>query len=294
MRELKFVVTPQEDGLAAGIFLKRKGFSARLIRRLKAEGGITLGGMILRTHDTLRVGDAVTVAMGAERGLEPNADVNARVVFEDEDVIVFDKAPFVPVHPSMGHYSDTLGNLFSYLVPDTAFRPINRLDRNTSGLCVCAKNEWAAALLGGSIDKIYYAVTDGETAESGIIDAPIGREDGGIIKREVRPDGDRAVTIYKPLLCGGGRTLYQVKLLTGRTHQIRVHFAHIGKPLCGDDLYGGDCSGIDRHALHCGEVRFFTPFDKESIIIRAPFPKDIGRLFPVELWDEFTAKGVLT
>ncbi len=292
MRELKFIVTPKDDGLAAGIFLARKGFSARLIRRLKTEGGITLDGMILRTHDTLLEGDEVTVAMGAERGLEPNADINARVVFEDKDVIVFDKAPFVPVHPSMRHYSDTLGNLFSYLVPDTAFRPINRLDRNTSGLCVCAKNEWAAALLSGSVDKTYYAVTDGETAESGTIDAPIGREDDGIIKREVRPDGDRAVTIYKPLLCGGGRTLYQVKLLTGRTHQIRVHFAYIGKPLCGDDLYGGDCSKIGRHALHCGEVRFLTPFDKEPIIINAPFPEDIGRLFLEELWDKFTAKEV--
>ncbi len=291
MRELKFVVF--EDGALAGAFLRRNGFSMRLIRRLKAEGGITRDGETLRTRDLLRPGDVITVTMGAERGLMPNADVNARVVYRDEDVIVFDKAPFVPVHPSMGHYSDTLGNLFSHLVPDTAFRPINRLDRNTSGLCVCAENEWAAALLAGSLDKTYYAVTDGEvfdTCAGGVIDAPIGREDGGIIKREVRPDGERAVTLYRPLFCGGGRTLYEVRLLTGRTHQIRVHFSHIKRPLCGDDLYGGDCSGINRQALHCGKIRFALPGSGEKKELVSPFPDDIARLFPKELWEEFAAK----
>ncbi len=292
MRELKFVVTSAEDGVTAGVFLKSKGFSMRLIRRLKAEGGITRDGETLRTRDILREGDTAAVVMGAERSLVKNPDVNARVVYQDEDVIVFDKAPFVPVHPSQGHYSDTLGNLFSYLVPDTTFRPINRLDRNTSGLCVCAKNEWAAALLAGSTDKTYYAAADGEECDSGIIDAPIGREDGGIIKREVRPDGERAVTLYRPLFCGGGRTLYEVKLLTGRTHQIRVHFAHIKRPLCGDDLYGGDCSGINRHALHCGRVGFTTPFGNEKKELAAPFPEDIARLFPKELWEEFAPRVV--
>lgn len=289
MRELKFVVTGAEDGITAGAFLKRKGFSMRLIRRLKAEGGITRGGETLRTRDILRAGDTAAVIMGAERGLVPNADVDARVAYLDEDVIVFDKAPFVPVHPSQGHYSDTLGNLFSYLVPDTAFRPINRLDRNTSGLCVCAKNEWAAALLAGSVDKTYYAVTDGEAHDGGVIDAPIGREDGGIIKRCVRPDGERAVTIYKPLLCGGGRTLYEIKLLTGRTHQIRVHFSHIKRPLCGDDMYGGDCSGINRQALHCGRVSFALP-GCEKRELASPLPDDIARLFPEELREKLPIK----
>lgn len=288
MRELKFVVS--EDGVGAGAFLRKKGFSMRLIRRLKAEGGITRDGVTLRTRDPLRPGDIITVTMGAERGLIPNADVNARVVYRDEDVIVFDKAPFVPVHPSMGHYSDTLGNLFSHLVPDTAFRPINRLDRNTSGLCVCAENEWAAALLANTLDKTYYAVTDGEASDGGIIDAPIGREDGGIIKREVRPDGERAVTLYRPLFRGGGRTLYEVKLLTGRTHQIRVHFSHIKRPLCGDDMYGGDCSGINRQALHCGRIRFSLPESGEITELVSPFPEDIARLFPKEAWEKFTAK----
>ncbi len=294
MRKLEFIVTEAEDGISAGAFLKRKGFSMRLIRRLKAEGGITRKGETLRTHDILRAGDTAAVIMGAERGLTPNAGVNARAVYRDEDVIVFDKAPFVPVHPSMGHYSDTLGNLFSYLVPDTAFRPINRLDRNTSGLCVCAKNEWAAAKLAGSLDKTYYAVTDGEASDSGVIDVPIGREDGGIIKRCVRPDGERAVTLYKALLRGGGRTLYEVRLLTGRTHQIRVHFSHIGRPLCGDDLYGGDCSGINRHALHCGKIRFSKPLCEEKTELASPFPEDIARLFPKELWEKFAAKEILT
>jgi len=290
MRELKFVVPEVEDGSGAGAFLRKKGFSMRLIRRLKAEGGITRDGETLRTRDPLRPGDVITVTMGAERGLTPNADVNARVVYRDEDVIVFDKAPFVPVHPSMGHYSDTLGNLFSHLVPDTAFRPINRLDRNTSGLCVCAENEWAAALLANTLDKTYYAATDGEMYDSGVIDAPIGREDGGIIKREVRPDGERAVTLYRPIFCGGGHTLYEVKLLTGRTHQIRVHFSHIKRPLCGDDMYGGDCSGINRQALHCGRISFALPASGEKTELVSPFPEDIARLFPKELWEKFTAK----
>lgn len=279
MRELEIIVSPSEDGISAGELLKNRGFSRRVIVALKSSGGLTRNGDILRTIDVVHEGEAVRAALSEEGGLVPNPNVKASVAYEDADAVVFQKPPFVAVHPSIKHYDDTLGNLFAAMYGDIPFRPINRLDRNTSGLCLCAKNKLAAGLLSGSAEKTYFAVVNGEITESGRIDAPIEREKDSIIKRCVRPDGKPAVTLYEPVLYSGGRTLLKVSLLTGRTHQIRVHFAHIGYPLCGDEMYGGDCSEINRHALHCGELRFVSPFDGKEKIVKSELPEDMKRLF---------------
>ena len=278
MRELELIVSPAEDGLTAGELLKGRGFSRRVVVALKASGGLTRNGEILRTVDRVRAGELVRAALFEEGGLVPNPDVCASVAYEDEDAVVFQKPPFVAVHPSIKHYGDTLGNLFAAMYGDIPFRPINRLDRNTSGLCLCAKNKLAAGLLSGCAEKTYFAVVDGEITKGGRIDAPIERESESIIKRCVRPDGKPAVTLYEPISYSRGRTLLRVTLLTGRTHQIRVHFAHIGYPLCGDDMYGGDCSVINRHALHCGELRFVSPESGETIIVKSELPEDMRRL----------------
>lgn len=281
MRELWFSVGQDEDGLSAAVFLKRRGFSRRIISSLKFSGGITRDGDVLRGVDPVRAGESVRVVLEDSGGAEPNRDVSAKIAFEDEDAVVFDKPPGVPVHQSFGHYNDTLANLFAALCPDRPFRAVNRLDKNTSGLCVCAKNRLAASMLAGNVSKVYYAVIDGDISESGVIDAPIARVSDSIILREVRDvseGGQEAVTCYEPILRKNGRTLLRIILKTGRTHQIRVHFSHIGFPLCGDSMYGGDCSAITRQALHCGELEFTGCVTKERISLKSPLPEDIKRL----------------
>lgn len=278
MRELTLAVGAEDDGLSAAVFLKRRGFSRRIISSLKYAGGITRGGELLRGVDPVFAGEVVRVVIQDSGGAEPNANVKAEIVYEDADTVVFDKPPEVPVHQSFGHRNDTLANLFAARYPGCAFRAINRLDKNTTGLCVCAKNRLAASLLVGSVSKVYYAVVDGDIPEAGEICAPIARVSESIILREVREDGQPAVTLYKPILRKNNRTLLEIELKTGRTHQIRVHFAYIGFPLCGDSMYGGDCSAISRQALHCGEIKFISPVSGEEIALKSVIPNDMKRL----------------
>lgn len=200
-------------------------------------------------------------------------------VFENENLIVFNKPAGMPVHPSIRHQGDTLGNYFSSLFPELTFRPVNRLDRDTSGLCVIAKNALAASSLQGECRKIYYAAVHGIIEESGTIDAPITRRQQSIITRCVSPEGRRAVTHYRRLSFNDKYSLAEIVLETGRTHQIRVHFSHIGHPLAGDDLYGGLRENISRQALHCGEMSFTEPVSGELITVNAPLPEDIEGLF---------------
>lgn len=280
-RELKFTVPEEETGETAERFLKKRGFSHKLITSLKHTGGLTRGGEVLRSVDKLAEGDEVRVLIEDSGAIVPNPDIKAAIAFENEDIVVFDKPPGLAVHPSIVHYGDTLGNLYAALYPNSAFRPVHRLDKDTSGLCACAKNKLAASLLCGETDRIektYFAVVSGEIASAGEIDLPIGRADGSIIKREVRPDGQRAVTLYKPLLFKNGKTLLEITLKTGRTHQIRVHFAHIGFPLCGDEMYGGDQSEIARQALHCGKMRLKLPTTDFPPELESPLPEDIAAL----------------
>ncbi|MDE7228946.1 MAG: RluA family pseudouridine synthase [Oscillospiraceae bacterium] len=281
MRELLLAVGADEDGLPAAAFLKRHGFSRRIISSLKFSGGITRGDEILRGVDIVHSGENVRVVLEDSGGAEPNSSVKAGIAFEDEDVVVFEKPPEVPVHQSFGHRNDTLANLFAALYPERPFRAINRLDKNTTGLCVCAKNRLAASMLSGNVSKVYYAVIDGDISEPGEIDAPIARVSDSIILREVRgisEGGQPAVTRYEPIIRKNGRTLLKIRLLTGRTHQIRVHFSYIGYPLCGDSMYGGNCSDISRQALHCGGVEFIGCLSGEKIRLESPLPEDMKAL----------------
>ena len=277
-RELTFTVPVENSGETAESFLRKRGFSHKLITKLKASGGLTRGGAVLRSIDRVSAGDEVRVRIEDSGAVVPNPDIKAPIVFENDDIVVFDKPHGLAVHPSIVHYADTLGNLFAALYPESAFRPIHRLDKDTSGLCACAKNKLAASLLSSRIEKTYYAVIDGDIGQEGEINVPIGRADGSIIKREVRADGQPAVTLYRPILRKNGRTLLEITLLTGRTHQIRVHLAHIGFPLCGDELYGGDRTDIARQALHCGKMSFSLPITGEFVEIESPLPEDISRL----------------
>lgn len=282
MREIEIIVPQEFDGAQSQDLLKNMGFSRRALIKLKQTGGLTRGGEVLRTVDVIHAGEVLRVMLSEESGaVPPNPELCAPAAYEDEDVVVFNKPPYMPVHPSIRHHGDTLANLFAARYPGIAFRPINRLDRNTSGLCVCAKNRFAASSLADSLEKVYFAVTDG-APPGNVISAPIGREGDSIIRRCVTPEGKPAVTHFEPAGGNSRRTLLRVTLETGRTHQIRVHMAYLGFPLCGDEMYGGDMSAIERQALHCGEVSFVQPVTHEIIHVSAPLPEDMAELIKGE------------
>ena len=261
-------------------FLVKKGVSRRLLTRLKrVEGGMTRGGETVRSIDTVNRGDVIVLALEDDSFLEPNGALNVPIAFENESLVVFDKPCGMPVHPSVKHQGDTLGNFFAHRYPGLTFRPVNRLDRDTSGLCMIAKDALAAKLLQGSCKKVYYAAVHGNIPERGTIDAPIARERESIILRCVREDGQSAVTHYKRLAFSGEYSLLEIHLETGRTHQIRVHFAHIGHPLAGDDMYGGLRTHIDRQALHCGQLTFISPDTGKETTVTSELPDDIRGLF---------------
>lgn len=261
-------------------FLMKKGVSRRLLTRLKHhENGITRNGLVIRSTDDVHNGDIIVLKIDDDKFLEPNGSLDIKTAYEDENVIIFDKPSGVPVHPSLKHHDDTLGNYFAYLFPDFTFRPVHRLDNYTSGLCLIAKDALSANILQGNFRKLYYAAVHGITDECGMIDAPVARQDNSIILRCVRSDGQRAVTHYKRLCYNDKYSLLEINLETGRTHQIRVHFAHIGHPLAGDELYGGECEDIKRQALHCGRIEFNQPVTGELISVKSDFPDDMKKLF---------------
>lgn len=281
MRELTFIVPPEYDGVRANSFLRTFcGISYRMMVKLKrTEGGITSNGELLRTIDKVKSGSKVRLCIHeCGEPAEPR-NIYVPILFEDEDLLICDKPPDMPVHPSRGHADDTLANaVAAHLMKNgeyLPFRPINRLDRDTSGLVLCAKNGHIASMLAKGCDKTYYAVCQGEIIESGTIDLPIRIKEGHGIQREVGEGGVTAITNYRAIKCDGRHTFLEINLETGRTHQIRVHFSHIGYPLAGDDMYGGSREFINRQALHCSKMSFKHPITKEIIAIESPVPEDI-------------------
>lgn len=284
MRFLEYAIPKKWENTRVGDYLKHaEGFSRRIITRLKrTKDGIAVNGVRARTVDILKEGDILIIGLGEEKIPDIPALGSVSPLYEDEDVVVLDKAGGMPVHPSYTHYTNTLANLFfgyyqakGIYLP---FRPVNRLDKDTSGIVVAAKNAYAASRLAGRIDKYYLAVADGLLYGEGIIDAPIARNSPDSFERVVSNEGKRAVTVWKALGQGENNTLLRVYIKTGRTHQIRVHMSHIGHPLTGDMLYGKPCELIARHALHCRRVWFRQPVTGEDISITSPVPKDFALL----------------
>ncbi len=289
MRKLTYRIDDNFNGKQVQQLLKYHGYSRAIISSLKHDDRLQCNGKHIRTVDFLEKGDILTVLMEDKTDIIPNISLNIPVLYNDDDIIVFDKPPFMAVHPSLKHYDDTLANYFSALYPETTFRSINRLDRNTSGVVVVAKNQLSAARLSGDEayhpKKLYYAVVKGDIAEKygseGEIIAPIARVSESIINREVRADGQYAHTKFRVLKSSEQFSLLEISLITGRTHQIRVHFSHIGYPLVGDDLYGGDTDFLNRQALHCGSVSLIHPVSGDKLYIEAPFPEDMKKIIDI-------------
>ncbi len=288
-----WLVSASEDGRYLRDFLRGRGMTASLMRSIKPAGGFFADGAPVHTNQRVRAGQCVSFALPPE----PSTDVAAQelpitVVYEDRYAMALNKPAGLAVHPTRGYPDGTLANAFRGLMArrglDVPFRPINRLDRGVSGLVLCALNAYAAPLLAASAQKIYYALAEGLVeADEGVIDAPIAPTSDSIIKRCVRADGKPSRTAYRVLARGGGHTLLAVTPLTGRTHQIRLHFSSIGHPLAGDDLYGGSSALLGRPALHCGEISFCAPEEGGSRVVRCPPAADLreaarlcGCLFP--------------
>lgn len=279
MPDLIFTMCWQEPAQAERYLRRECGLSHRQISRLKQiEGGMTVNGKPLRSVDIVRKGDVIRLHMTDTPNIVPNPELYVPVAFEDEDVRFFDKPAGMPIHPSHGHRLDTLGNAFAAMYPEETFRPVNRLDSNTSGLTAAAKHAIAAAQLPPRIRKTYLAAVTGTPPAEGTIDAPLGRTEESIIVRCIRPDGQHAVTHFRTVVRGEKYSLVELHLETGRTHQIRVHMASIGCPLAGDALYGGDRSDLSRHALHCCRA-LYTDGAGELHTIESPLPEDMQSLF---------------
>lgn len=254
-------------------FLPTLGLSVTLIRKIK-HCGIFVDGEACTVRKTVKRGSKITLILPQEKseGIEP-IDIPINVVYEDEWLLVVDKPTNMPTHPSRGNSLPTLANaVMAKFGGDFVFRSITRLDRDTSGLVLIAKDANTANLLSkeikqGRIYKRYVALVSGiPEKDHDIIDAPIRREEEGSMKRIVAPDGKRAITEYFIREIQGENALCDVILHTGRTHQIRVHFAHIGHPLLGDFLYG------ERHDegyfLRCSELHFKHPHTSNLVIIK--------------------------
>ena len=290
---MRFDITKQEAGTNVRTFIRQRlNPSSKMLKYLKYRpNGICVNGAHCTVRYVLQEGDVLEVAVNdgeASDRITP-VDLPIDVIYEDDALILPSKPPYMPTHPSHDHYDDTLANAlaFRYAALDIpfVFRPINRLDRNTSGLLLIAKNKLSAGRLtrsleNGKIRKTYLAVLDGEMPLGfGVIDACLHRTAKSIIVREVcspdAPDADAARTEYEVLCAQNGHTFVRAHPITGRTHQLRVHFASLGHPITGDDLYGTTTEAIGRHALHAVQITFPHPTTDKTLTFTAPLPKDM-------------------
>lgn len=255
-------------------YLRRAGISVTLVKKAKY-GGIHLNGQAVTVRKEVSLGDKIEIYLPDvhSEGIPP-MDIPLTILYEDDDLIAVDKPTNMPTHPSKGNNLPTLANaVMGYYNGDFVFRSVNRLDRDTSGIVIIAKNQFSAGRLSetmkkGSWKKKYSALVSGILGEKeGTIDAPIERVCEGNIKREVRPDGKRAITKFRVVQELGDCSLCEIQLLTGRTHQIRVHFAYIGHPLVSDFLYGTPSD--KEYFLRCTEISFPHPRSGEVIVIKA-------------------------
>lgn len=285
-RRLEFHIPEGYENKAIRSFLKNEAeVSARMLRILKTEPlGITVNGAHARTIDPLHTGDVLVLQIPDDEktSVSVPTEMPLDILFEDEDLIIVNKQAGLAMHETHNHQGDALSNALAYYFEKcnapTVFRAVGRLDKGTSGIVICAKNKYSAARLTGKIQKTYLALVDGVYEGSGTIDAPIFRPDPNKTLRAVGGSGERAVTHWQTLKTDGKCSLLQIQLETGRTHQIRVHFAHLGTPLVGDEMYGSTDLRLTHQALHCGVCRFTHPATGEELEITAPMPQEMADL----------------
>lgn len=285
-RQILYII--DKDYKSISDFLKSKGYtSSNIVELKKYENGIVLNGTWAYMNQKPAILDRLLVRVCEYKKSENILPVFIKldIKYEDEDIVVVNKPSDMPIHPSLNNYENSMANALMYYYRDKnfVFRCINRLDRDTTGLSVVAKHFLSAGILNTfmqrrEIKRVYNAIVedDGSLKESGTVDAPIAREDNTLIKRRVSKEGHRAITHYKVLKRLNGASLIELRLDTGRTHQIRVHMSYIGHPLVGDYLYNEryyDKENV-RPLLHSKSLSFIHPITGEDLYLECELPKD--------------------
>lgn len=254
------------------------------------ENGVHLNGKAVKLFEKGKEGAKITINLPTEASDFIPEDIPIDVIYEDVDLLAINKQPGIVVHPTKGHPNNTIANgLMKYMMDkgeSFKIRFINRLDMNTSGVLLVGKNShsqdsFTRLASSGEVDKKYLAVVTGIVKDNeGTIDLPIGKPIEGDIKRAIIADGSPSVTHYRVLeRYDTGYTLLRIELETGRTHQIRVHFSHIGHPIVGDSLYGGEATDvIERQALHAEQLNFNHPITGKKLALYAPMHSDMLEL----------------
>ena len=291
---MKLIITQQQNGKSILDILRGElAFSSSSITFLKKrEDGILLNGehatvrRIVTTNDTVEINYEDT-----EKDLNESIlpiPLPLEIIYSDRDIIILNKPPYMPTHPSHDHQNDTLANAVAYhfknMKTPFVFRAINRLDSQTSGLVMVARNKISAQRLSedmqkGKIKKSYFAVLHGALdPPEGKINAPIKRAEESKMRRIVCDDGAPSLTQYKTIVSNEMYSAVFASPITGRTHQLRVHFSSKGNCICGDTLYGYPCEYINRQALHAFRLEFPHPSSGEPMCVYAPLPTDIVTL----------------
>lgn len=267
--------------------------SDKLLSYLKKHQLITYNNnKILDINQLTKIGDIISIDLGFEEisdNIVPTK-MNLNILYEDENILIVNKPSGIPIHPSIEHYTDSLSNGIKYYFTSIGLkkkiRPVIRLDKNTSGITIFAKNQYIQECLIQQMQtkkfkKTYLAIVEGHLEKlEGIINAPIIRKENSIIERCVDINGDTAITNYEVLKYNTEKDYSVLKcvLETGRTHQIRVHLSYIGHPLLGDTLYGNESKLISRQALHSYKINFVHPIEKKPVFYVAPLPNDLNLL----------------
>lgn len=294
-RQLQYKIDNDHSGKRIDMFLKEKQYSRAVIIQLKkTKTGIRKNGLWACVNEILVAGDSLDICLEeltCSQNIVPRECV-LDIIYEDADILVVNKPYDTPIHPTLNNYDNTLANGVMHYYHQQGktfvFRCLNRLDRDTTGITILAKNLISAGILSkqmqeGKISRVYTAFVEGITREEGTIDLPIGRAEGTIIKRMVdEKEGKRALTHYRRLevfyVEGKPVSVVRLQLETGRTHQIRVHMAAAGHPLLGDFLYNEDNHMLTRQGLHAAECGFYHPITGAYQKVVAPLPRDMAEL----------------
>lgn len=286
---LDYQVEEKDLGLTLlEVLCQSMGVSSRMVRKAKDGKSIMLNERVVSVNAKVRRNDIVSLLLEEEPNIFEPQPIPLEVVFENEDLLVVNKQPYIVVHPTKGHPDGTIGNAIAWHFKQSGFdskiRFINRLDRDTSGLLLVAKNGYAQQvvsnqMIADEVEKGYMALVHGQMqADSGTINLPIGRPDPEDVRRAVMADGQESITHYEVIERFKDASLIKIRLETGRTHQIRVHFSHLGHPLIGDELYGSPSTLIKRQALHSYSVKLRLPRTGEAIALESDLPEDFKTL----------------
>ena len=271
------------------VLLDKLNFSVRSLSKMKRYKTVKVNNTYIRPADKINKGDLIEVRIEEDMADFKPQDLKLSILYDDFDIIMVNKPAFMVVHPTKSHYENTIANGVTHYIMEkdekVKVRFVNRLDMNTSGLVIVAKNPYAQFVLSSDmkddkVEKMYIAVVKGIVeSDFGTINEPIYRPTDDSIKRIVHEDGQPSVTHFEVVERLKDATVLKLKLETGRTHQIRVHLNHIGHGIIGDELYGYvDENLIKRQALHAYSLKFKQPRTREDLEFNAPLPKDMEEL----------------